>query len=179
MYNGQFKTGKVPNYIDGISNISETGSLLNQFKLQFSLGAILVLTAGETLQHNENRPSSPALKSFKNNSYTTNLGIVLNYPANFTFSSTVDHITNTNIDKPIILWNSFATYRFMKQQAEVKFSAMDLLKKYQNISNSVTEYGTSTKITNGLQQYFLVTFSYYPRKFGKTDIKKQAKTQEW
>ncbi len=179
MYNGQFKTGKAPNYIDGVSNISKTGSLLNQFKLQFSLGAILVLNAGETLQHNENRPSVPALKSFSNNSYTTNLGIVLNYPANFTVSSTVDHITNSTIDKPIVLWNSFATYRFMKQQAEVKFSAMDLLKKYQNISNSVTENGTSTRITNGLQQYFLVTFSYYPRKFGKTDIKKQAKTQEW
>jgi hypothetical protein len=179
MYNGQFKTGKVPNYIDGVSNISKTGSLLNQFKLQFSLGAILVFTAGETLQHNENRPSVPALKSFSNNSYTTNLGIVLNYPANFTLSSTVDRITNSNINKPVILWNSFATYRFMKQQAEVKLSAMDLLKKYQNISNSVTEYGTSTKITNGLQQYFLVTFSYYPRKFGKTDIKKQVKTQEW
>jgi hypothetical protein len=67
----------------------------------------------------------------------------------------------------------------MKQQAEVKLSAMDLLKKYQNISNSVTEYGTSTRITNGLQQYFLVTFSYYPRKFGKTEIKKQVTTQEW
>jgi hypothetical protein len=179
MYNGQFRTGKVPNFIDGVSNISKTGSLLNQFKLQFSLGSILILTAGETLQHNENRPSVPALKSFSNNSYTTNLGIVFNYPANFTLSSTVDHIANSNIDKPIILWNSFATYRFMKQQAEVKFSAMDLLKKYQNISNSVTEYGTSTRITNGLQQYFLVTFSYYPRKFGKTDIKKQANKQEW
>jgi hypothetical protein len=66
----------------------------------------------------------------------------------------------------------------MKQQAELKFSAMDLLKQYQNISNTVTEYGTSTRITNGLQQYFLVTFSYYPRKFGKTEIKRQSKDRE-
>ena len=28
MYNGQFRTGKVPNYIDGVSNISKTGSLI-------------------------------------------------------------------------------------------------------------------------------------------------------
>ena len=179
MYNGQFKAGKAPNYIDGVSNISETGSLSNQFKLQFSLGAVLVVSAGQTFQHNENRPSAPGLKSFKNSSYNTNLGIVLNYPANFTLSSTVDKITNSNIDKPVILWNSFVTYRFMKQQGELKFSAMDLLKQYQNISNSVTEYGTSTRITNGLQQYFLVTFSYYPRKFGKTESKRQSKEQEW
>ena len=67
----------------------------------------------------------------------------------------------------------------MKQQGELKFSAMDLLKQYQNITNSVTAYGTTTRITNGLQQYFLLTFSYYPRKFGKTEIKKQSMTQEW
>ena len=179
MYNGQFQTGKVPNYIDSVSNISKTGRLFNQFKLQFSLGAILVVSAGQTLQHNENRPSAPMLKSFKNSSYTTNLGIVLNYPAHFSLSSTLDRITNSNIDKPVVLWNSFATYRFMKQQGELKFSAMDLLKQYQNISNNASEYGTSTKITNGLQQYFLITFSYYPRKFGKTESKRQSKNQEW
>jgi hypothetical protein len=44
---------------------------------------------------------------------------------------------------------------------------------FQNISNSVNTYGTTTRITNGLQQYFLLTFSYYPRKIGKTEIKKQ------
>jgi hypothetical protein len=179
MYNGQFRTGKVPNYVDHVSNISKTGSLLNQFKLQFSLGAVLVVSAGQTLQHNENRPSAPGLQSFKNNSNTANLGIVLNYPANFSLSSTVDRITNSNVDKPVILWNSFATYRFMKQQAEFKVSAMDLLKQYQNISNSVTGNGTSTRVTNGLQQFFLVTFSYFPRKFGKTEIKQQSTEREW
>jgi hypothetical protein len=73
-----------------------------------------------------------------------------------------------------MLWNSFATYRFMKQQGELKLSAMDVLKQYKNITNSLSSYGTSTRITNGLQQYFLLTFSYYPRKFGKTEVKKQA-----
>jgi hypothetical protein len=60
----------------------------------------------------------------------------------------------------------------MKNQGELKFSAMDLLKKYQNISNSAYEFGTTTRITNGLQQYFMLTFSYYPRRFGKTELKK-------
>ena len=102
---------------------------------------------------------------------------MLNYPANFTFSSTVEQINNSNLDQPIALWNAFATYRFMKQQGELKFSAMDLLKQYQNIANSVDPYGTSTRITNGLQQYFLLTFSYYPRKFGKTQLKKPGEQQ--
>jgi hypothetical protein len=117
--------------------------------------------------------------SFTNSSNIAKWGIVLNYPANFTFSSTIDRIANSNINKPTILWNAFASYRFMKQQGELKLSAMDLLKQYQNISNSADAYGTTTRITNGLQQFFLLTFSYYPRKFGKTEIKKQSVNQEW
>jgi hypothetical protein len=173
MYNGQFTTGNQPNYIDSFSNISKTGSLSNQFSLQFSLNSILVLTAGGNLQSYKTRQTAAGLSSFKNNSSTAKFGIVVNYPAGLTFSSTVDHVSNSNLDKPIVLWNAFASYRFLKQQGELKFSAMDLLKKYQNISNSVNAYGTTTRITNGLQQYFLLTFSFYPRKFGKTEVKRQ------
>jgi hypothetical protein len=173
-YNGSFRTSKLPNYIDGVSNTSKTVSLFNQASLQFSLKTILVVTIQESLQRYSNRPTASQLRSFKNSSNITKLGVVLNYPENFSFSSTIDHVNNSNIDKPIILWNTFITYRFMKQQGELKFSAMDLLKQYENITNSANAYGTVTRITNGLQQYFLVTFSYYPRKFGKTEIKKQA-----
>jgi hypothetical protein len=178
MYSGQFRNSKVPNYIDAVSNISKTSNLSNQFTLQFSLRSILVATIQQSLQHYESRPSSPQLRSFKNSSNTKKAGIVLNYPANFSFSSTVDRIANSNVNKPIILWNTFVTYRFMKQQGELKFSAMDLLKQYQNITNSANAYGTVTRITNGLQQYFLLTFSYYPRKFGKTEVKKQGDSRE-
>jgi hypothetical protein len=156
MYSGGVRSGKQPNYIDGFSNISKTVGLNNQFTLQFSLNSTLVFTAGQTFQYNKSMPTAPGLNSFKNNSTTSKLGIVVNYPAGFAFS-----------------WNSFATYRFMKQQGDLKFSAMDLLKKYQNISNSVNAYGTTTRIANGLQQYFLLTFSYYPRKFGKAAAKRQ------
>ena len=173
MYSGGVRSGNQPNYIDGFSNISKTVGLNNQFTLQFSLNSTLVFTAGQTFQYNKSMPTAQGLNSFKNSSTTSKLGIVVNYPAGFAFSSTVDRIANSNLDKPIVLWNSFATYRFMKQQGELKFSAMDLLKKYQNISNSVNAYGTTTRIANGLQQYFLLTFSYYPRKFGKAAAKRQ------
>lgn len=173
MYDGQFNSGKSPNYIDGSYNISETGSISNQLTLQFSLRSILVLNLGQSFQHYKTRQTAAGLTSFKNSNNSTKLGLVLNYPAHFSFSSTVDRIGNSNLDKPTILWNAFATYRFMKQQGELKLSAMDILKQYQNIINSVNAYGTSTRISNGLQQFFLLTFSYYPRNFGKTEIKKQ------
>ncbi|HZH64798.1 MAG TPA: TonB-dependent receptor, partial [Flavisolibacter sp.] len=172
-YNGQLSTGKLPNYIDGTYNISETDNLSNGVTLQLSIGSTLIVNVAKTLQHYKTRQSAAGLTSFKNSSNSTKLGMVLNYPANFTFSSTADLISNSNLDKPTVLWNGFATYRFMKQQGELKFAAMDILKQYKNITNSVNAYGTTTRITNGLQQFFLLTFSYFPRKFGKTEIKKQ------
>jgi hypothetical protein len=174
MYNGNFNAGKHPNYIDGIKNVSATSSLYNQFNIQYALGSILVINATQALQHNKTSQTAEGLASFKNNSNSTKLGVVVNYPESFTFSSTVDHVVNSALNRSIVLWNAFATYRFMKQQAELKLSAMDLLKQYENITNSVNAFGTTTRTTNGLQRYFLLTFSYYPRKFGKTEMKLKA-----
>jgi hypothetical protein len=175
MYSGRFGRGSVPNYVDGLFNISETGSLTNNFTIQYTHGSILVLNMGKSLQTYNSKQTAAGLRSFKNVNDNTKFGAVLNFPKNFTFSSTLDHINSSNLDEPIVLWNSFATYRFMKQQAELKLSAMDILKQYQNITNSVNSYGTTTRITNGLQQYFLLTFSYYPRKFGKTEVKRPTR----
>jgi hypothetical protein len=175
MYNGQMNNSRLPGYIDGLSNTSETVNLSNQLSLQYSVAELLVVNASQSFQHNKTKQSAAGLRSFENSNNTTRLGAVLNYPDHFTISSTADYISNSNIPRPTILWNAFATYRFMKEQAELKFSAMDLLKKYQNITNGVNSYGTYTRISNGLQQFFLLTFSYYPRKFGKTEVKRQGK----
>jgi hypothetical protein len=161
-----------------VSNVSKTVSLYNQLNLQFAAGSVLVVNIQQSMQQYKSLPSGAQLNSFKNNNSTTRLGVVVNYPANFTFSSTADRIRDSSVSKPVILWNTFVTYRFIKQQGELKFSAMDLLKQYQNITNSASAYGNSTRITNGLQQYFLLTFFYYPRKFGKTEIKRQGGNQE-
>lgn len=173
IYNAQFRSVKIPIYIDGIYNMSEARNLVNHLTLQFSLRSVLIMNLGQNFQVFQSKQSSVRLSSFKSKNYSSNFGITLNYPTNFSFGSTVESINNTNLNKTTILWNGFATYRFMKQQFEMKFSALDLLKQYKNISNDVNAYGTSTKIQNGLQQYFLFTFSYFPRKFGKTEIKKQ------
>lgn len=174
MYSGQYGAGRVPNFIDGIYNRSESGNLFNQFSVQYSIRTLMIITIGQNFQRYQSRQTDARFSSFTNRSNNTRVGLVLNYPENFSFSSTADHIANQNLDEPTFLWNAFATWRIMKQQGELKFSAMDLLKQYQNIINSANAYGTTTRITNGLQQYFLLTFSYFPRKFGKTEIKKQA-----
>ncbi len=167
MYNGGYNAGKQPNYIDGIYNLSRSARLSNQLSVRFSLASILTVGISERLEENWVNQTVGVLNYFRNSSNTTNFNVNLNYPQDFSFGSTLDYIKTSTLAKPTVLWNAFATHRFMKQQAELKISAMDILKQYVNIFTSANAYGTSTSITNGLQQYFMLTFAYYPRKFGK------------
>ena len=78
-----------------------------------------------------------------------------------------EYCKNNGIVKPITIWNGNASYRFLKsKQAEVKFTATDILKQFRNISYYANPDGVTSSVSNGLQQYFMVTFSYFPRKFG-------------
>lgn len=167
MYNGSFRSGNQPNYIDGMYNLSKSSRLSNQLSLRFSLASMLVVSIAEIVEQNQVQQTVTKLNQFRNNSNTTNISVNLNYPKDISIGSTLDHINNSSLNNPTILWNAFVTCRIMKQQGELKLAAMDILKQYRNISNSVGAYGTSTSISNGLQQFFLLTFAYYPRKFGK------------
>lgn len=168
MYNGSMSSNNIPTYIDQLVSNTKTKNINNSLNLQLDLRSVVILTIGKTYNNYTTSQSSASLNSFKSFSDITKFGMTLNLPKSITISSTLDHTRNSNLSSPMILWNAFASYRFLKNdQAELKISAMDMLKQFKNISNSANIYGTSTRITNGLQQYFMVTFSFFPRKFGK------------
>ncbi|MEO7308996.1 MAG: carboxypeptidase regulatory-like domain-containing protein [Chitinophagaceae bacterium] len=173
MYNGSFSNNRIPNYIDNLYTISENINLFNQLTLQLSLRSFLILNMGKTLTNYRTKQTGAGLTSYASKSDITRFGATVNFSKNLTFNSTLDYTKNTGIANRVMLWNAFASCRFMKQQGELKFSAMDILKEFQNISNSVNSYGTTVRSSNGLQQYFLLTFSYYPRKFVKAEVKRR------
>ncbi|MCM5527896.1 TonB-dependent receptor [Parasegetibacter sp. NRK P23] len=172
-YNGSVNQSRNPSYVDGLYTISQNNSLNNRVTLQYTYRSLLVLNLSRNMQQNQTKQTAAGLTPFKNSNHTTRVSLTLNHPKNFTFSSTVDNIENSSLEKATVLWNAFASYRFLNQQGELKLSGMDLLKQYRNISNYANQFGTTTSVTNGLQQYFLVTFSYFPRKFGKREIKRR------
>ncbi|WP_346236092.1 TonB-dependent receptor [Niabella insulamsoli] len=180
MYNGSYNNGMRPTYIDNIYSETNTVSINNNINLQFALRSMLIFKVGKTINNYSSRQSGSGLTSFSNYTDVSRFGVTLNLPKSYRISSTFDHTRNSNLEEPIMLWNAFASCRLFKnQQAELKFSAMDMLKQFKNISNTADQYGTTTRITNGLQQYFMLTISYYPRKFGKTEVKKRVVEQVW
>ena len=67
-----------------------------------------------------------------------------------------------------MLWNAAAGKKFLNnQRGELKLSVFDLLKQNQSISRTVGETYLQDVQTNVLTQYFLLTFTYTLRNFGK------------
>lgn len=65
------------------------------------------------------------------------------------------------------IWNMNTTYRLLPgNNLELKLSAYDLLKKNKGlyINNGLTEFSQGYR--NNLTQYFMLSLTYFPRKFG-------------
>lgn len=156
-----------PNYVDGLYNIAKANGLTHNLGVFYTLGDIGNIQASQAINTNSSRQSSRNLQSLNAVNYITQGNLNLSPIKDLTISTTINYVTNNTTNESSTLWNAFATYRFLKtKQAEVKLSAMDILKKNQNISTTAGLANLSTTVSNGLQQFFMVTLSYYPRKFG-------------
>ena len=66
------------------------------------------------------------------------------------------------------LWNAGIGKKFLKSRAaELKLSVFDLLKQNQSISREVTANYIQDVQSKVLQQYFMLTFTYSLKNFGK------------
>ena len=66
------------------------------------------------------------------------------------------------------LWNAAIGKKFLKNNAgELKLSVFDLLNQNQSINRSVTEFYIEDTRNTVLQQYFMLTFTYSLKSFGK------------
>jgi hypothetical protein len=100
---------------------------------------------------------------FKINTLTKSGWFVLN-DVNNTVYSGLDDGFNQNY----WLWNLSGGKKFLKnQRGELKITIFDLLKQNQSIVRNVGDTYVEDVQTQVLQQYFMLTFTYTLRNFGK------------
>lgn len=172
---GGLNFAKNPGYVNDVFSFSNTLNSNGTIRVNFTVKDKLAIEAAQ------NYNTYYAKQAAFNTKYSgLNLNSVVsssyNVTKKFTLSSNISYNSSKNTNASAInytIWNASAIYRFLKgNNAELKFSALDLLHQNTNVIN----FGNATSFTLGtqqvLQQYFLTTFSYYPRKFGKTAVKK-------
>ncbi len=162
-------TNERPGFINSVSSTSTNNSISNNLSATYSLIDKFNITIGETIATNRSEQRSSSRISSVIRNYTTSGNINYFITKELTLNTSLNYQNNIAANGNSVkvnIWNANAVYRFMQQKAELKLSAFDLLRQNKNITNFVRENAATTTITNGLQQYFMVTFSYYPRKFG-------------
>ena len=78
-------------------------------------------------------------------------------------------------DRNFTLWNAAVGKKFFKNKTgEIKLSVFDILKQNQSVSRTVTNTYLEDSRSEVLQQYYMLTFSYNLKNFGKP-AKSEAK----
>lgn len=163
-----------PSYINNefIKSSNFMGS--NTFSVDYSYKDLFNLSFDQGYDIATIRQQNSGGNKFKNSSFTSNVSASVNVFNSLTLASNIGHTkSESNYAKPIIyaIWNSSITYRFLKgKEGEIKFSALDLLRQNTSIRNYSTSNSIATSTLNVLQYYYMITLSYFPRRF---DTKKK------
>jgi len=159
---------ELPSFVNQVRYTTKSTTLLLAAALIYKYKEFLTTDVGQSfymeknIQQGLNEYSISNTKTFLNVSAVLSKGLSLSSRIEFngTKSSYSDRIRYN-------IWNADLTYRFLKgANAEVKFSALDILHENKNIFNFVGNDRITRGTANVLQQYFMLTLAYYPRKFG-------------
>ncbi|MES2416550.1 MAG: hypothetical protein V4541_00090 [Bacteroidota bacterium] len=169
--NTSLNLSKTPGYINGVFNFAENRNISGSLNINYSLKGLFSVEFKQSISNYQSRRLSFNNATYSGTNLSSTISSIYNVTKQFSLNSNLAFNTSKSQNAKDInftIWNATATYRFLKgNNAEFKLSALDLL--HQN--NSVINYGYGNSFTVGtqnvLQQYFMTTFSYYPRKFGK------------
>lgn len=161
----------VPQYIDHVSSISKSMAHNIDGQLGYTYKHIVNLKIQQGVYYYDNEQYGSNGVGFHSNVYYTRIGGTVLFFNQLLCSSNITYSNSSAQSQPAVeytIWNASLAYRFLKgNQGEIKFSALDLLKQNKSVINASERNTQTFGYSNVLQQYFLLSFAYYPRKFGK------------
>jgi hypothetical protein len=171
-WNAGFSYAKQPGLLNNVSNISNA--------YNYNLGAVLSSNISEyidfTLSYaaNINQVKNSIQPSLNNNYFTQSAGISANLLTkkglffNNDLSNEYYKGLSGGYNTNYWLWNMAIGQKFLKNEmGELKLSVFDLLKQNKSITRNVTDSYIQDVKNQVLQQYFMLTFTYKLKTFGK------------
>jgi Outer membrane protein beta-barrel family/Carboxypeptidase regulatory-like domain len=171
-FNGGVSFTNLPGLLNNVENISKT--------FNYNVGAVFSSNISEYVDFNINYSANintvkNSIEPSLNNNYfmqvagisanlLTKKGLFFNNDLNNQYYSGLTGANNTNY----WLWNIAIGQKFLKKQmGELKLSVFDLLKQNRSITRNVTASYVQDVNNQVLQQYFMLTFTYKLKTFGK------------
>lgn len=167
---GNGRIYQAPGYVNGRLNMVKGRSAGGNATATYTFGAWLLLSIRQDVNAQRTVQEVPANRVLRV-LYTATTG---NAGAKITDRMTLTSNLTYNYSKMagtegvhFTIWNAGAAYRFMKgKHLELSLSALDLLHQNTSIVNQAYSNTISQTRNNVLEQYFMCTVSWFPRKFG-------------
>ena len=177
--NAGFVYNRTPGFINRVNGITRS--------VNFSSGVVFASNVSQyvdfTVSYNANvsrAKSSLQTTSQNNNYFASNAGVKLNllskkgWLLNNDLSYQSYSGLSDGFNQKYWLWSmAVAKKIFKKQQGEVRLSVFDLLKQNQSIVRTISETYLEDVNTKVVQQYFMLTFTYNLKNFGKAPARQQ------
>ncbi len=170
--NAGFSYAKQPGLLNNVENISNA--------YNYNLGAVLSSNISEYIDFdlsysaNINTVKNTIQPNLNNNYFTQSVGINTNFLTkkglflNNDISNESYKGLTDGFNQNYWLWNIAIGQKFLKNQdGELKLSVFDLLNQNRSITRDVTESYVQDQINEVLRQYFMLTFTYKLKTFGK------------
>lgn len=163
---------QTPGLVNGVNNLTENTTLSQGLVLSSNISERVDFTVGAkgSYTFSTNRISP----NLENNYYvqTADITSYYSFTKNLFWENSVSYQQyfglGEGLDESILLWNMGLGINFLKEsRGQLKLSVFDLLNQNTNISRTITDAYVEDAQTNILQQYFMLTFTYNLRKFGR------------
>ena len=172
-WNAGVSYAKLPGLLNNVDNISNT--------YNYNLGAVLASNISENIDFtlsysaNINTVKNSIQPSLNNNYFTQSTGFTANLltKKGLFFQNDLSNQyyqgLSGGFNQNYWLWNVAIGQKFLKNEmGELKLSVFDLLKQNKSISRNVTDSYIQDVQNQVLQQYFMLTFTYKLKTFGKS-----------
>jgi len=163
---------KSPSLVNGLPNTSRTWSLGQGASANSAFNERLEFGLSANLTYQNARYSRLPDQNTDYLTQTLTADIFYQLPARFVLTSDVWASNNTGraagFNQRLVLWNiGLARQFFANKQGELKLQAYDVLNQNRSVLRNTTETYVEDVRSRILQQYFLLSFTYNLRQFGK------------
>lgn len=168
--NGYFN--KNVSFSNKIENITKTYSLSQRIGLTYTFRELITLMPTLIIRYNDSRYSIEQAQQAENITKAVTMNVFLNWPKRLILENNLQYNYNSRtapgFPKGVTMWNMAVNYQLFKdRQSLLRLSIYDLLKQNTSIYRSITPTYIEDTQVQVLQQYFLMSFIYNLKQFGK------------
>lgn len=155
-----------------IENITKTYSLSQRIGLSYSFKELITLMPTFVIRYNDSRYSIQQTQQTENITKNLTMNVFFNWPKRLILENNLQYNYNSRtapgFPKGVTMWNMAVNYQLFKnRQSLLRLSVYDVLKQNTSIYRSITPTYIEDTQVQVLQQYFLLSFIYNLKRFGR------------